>query len=147
MTRYSASSSTPSTRRMSCGTGLPSISRSPRSTIVAFLDGDALALRDQVLDRLRALAFRHDQDAALGLVVLAELDAARDVADDREILRLARLEQLGHARQTAGDVAGLAALARDTREDVAGMDLLAVLDREDRVDRQQVARLLRRWPA
>ena len=91
--------------------------------------------------RLRALAFRHHDDAALGLVVLAELDAALDVADDREILRLARLEQLGHARQTAGDVAGLAALPRDAREHVAGLDRLAVLDRQDRVDRQEVARL------
>src|SRR4029077_4052626 len=110
--------------------------------VVAFLDGDALGLRDQVLDRLRTLAFRHDQDAALALVVLAELDAARDVADDREVLGLARLEQLGHARQTARDVAVLAALARDTREDVAGMDLLAILDRKHRVERQQIAGLL-----
>ena len=115
--------------------------------VVAFLDGDALALRDQVLDRLRTLAFRHDQDAALVLVVLAELDAARDVADDREVLGLARLEQLGHARQTARDVAVLAALARDAREDVAGMDLLAVLDREDRVRSTAGTGPPGRWPA
>jgi len=53
----------------------------------------------------------HD-DAALGLVVLAELHAAFDLGDDRVILRLAGFEQLGHARQTAGDVAGLGAFPR-----------------------------------
>ena len=40
--------------RMSCGTGLPSIRESPFPTIVAFLQIDVLALRDQVLDRLAA---------------------------------------------------------------------------------------------
>jgi len=65
-----------------------------------------------------------------------------EMSHDREILGLARLEQLRHARQTARDVAVLAALARDTREDVAGIDVLAVLDRENRVERQQVAGLL-----
>ena len=82
-----------------------------------------------------------DDDAALGLVVLAELDAAVDLADDREILRPARLEQLGDARQTAGDVAGLRRFARDARQHVARLDLGAVLHREDGVDRHEVARL------
>ena len=84
---------------------------------------------------------RHDDDAPLGLVVLAELDAALDLADDREILGLARLEQLGHPRQTAGDVARLRGFARDARQHVAGLDLGAVVDRQDRIDRQEVARL------
>ena len=75
--------------------------------VVALLDAEVLALRDQVLDGLTLTVRRHHEDAALGLVVLAEFDAALALADDREILRLAGLEQLGDARQTAGDVAGL----------------------------------------
>ena len=77
--------------------------------------------------------------AALVLVVAAEVDRAGDLGDDRVILRTARLEQLGHPRQTAGDVAGLGALQRDTREHVAGLHLGARLDRQDGVDREQVA--------
>ena len=61
----------------------------------------------------------HDADAPLVLVVAAELDAARDLGDDRMILRPARLEQFGDARQTAGDVARLGAFQRNTREHVA----------------------------
>ena len=97
---------------------------------------DVLALRDQVLRRLVALARRLDDDAALVLVVLAEPHRAGDLGDDRRVLRLARLEQLRHPRQTAGDVAGLGAFGRDTREHVAGLHLRAGLDREDRVDRE-----------
>ena len=40
----------------------------------------------------------------LPLVSLPKCTVAVDLADDRVILRLARLEQLGDARQTAGDV-------------------------------------------
>ena len=88
-----------------------------------------------------AVLFRDHQDAPLGLVVLAELDATVGLADDCEILGLARLEQLGHPRQTAGDVARLRGFPRDAGEHVAGLDLRAVVHREDRVDRHEVARL------
>ena len=66
--------------------------------------------------------------------------------DDRVLLRLARLEELGDARQTAGDVLGLRGLARDLRDDVAGLDVVAVVDEDVRADRQEVARLLRFEP-
>ena len=108
--------------------------------IIAFLHRDVLALRDQIFGRLAGLVVLHD-DAALGLVVLAEFHAAIDFGDDRVILRPAGFEQFGHTRQTAGDVACLAAFARDTRQHVAGRHLRAVLDREDRVRRQEVARI------
>src|SRR5690606_5035981 len=62
---------------------------------VALVDADVLALRDQVLARLADLG-GHD-DLALALRVLAERDDAVDLADDRELLRLARLEELGDA--------------------------------------------------
>src|SRR5579859_2465422 len=105
--------------------------------IVAFLHRDVLALGDQILDRIAIL--RHHQNTALGLVVLAEFDAAVDVRDDRVILRAAGFEQLGHTRQTAGDVAGLRRFARDAGQHVAGMHLRTVLDRQDRVHRHEVA--------
>ena len=72
---------------------------------IAVLHRQALAARDQVLDRLRVVIVRLDGDALLVLVVLAELDRAGDLGDDRVVLRTPGLEQLRHARQTAGDVA------------------------------------------
>ena len=89
--------------------------------------------------RLRVLLVRLDDDPALVLVVLAEAHRAGDLGDDRVILRPARLEQLRHPRQTAGDVAGLGAFGRDTRETSPAFTLRARLDREDGVDREQVA--------
>src|SRR5271169_3165806 len=109
--------------------------------VIAFLHADVLALRDQVLDRLLVVLGRRNDDAPLRLVVLAEFDAAVALADDREILRLARLEQFGDTRQTARDVTRLRGFARDARQDVAGLDVRPVVDRKDRVDRHEVARL------
>ena len=43
---------------------------------------------------------------AHALCGLAEFDDAVDVADDSGVFWLACFEQLGHARQTAGDVTG-----------------------------------------
>src|ERR1700730_6158005 len=108
---------------------------------VAVLQVDMLALRNQVLARLLGLVHRLYRDAALVLVVAAEPDGARDFRDDRRVLWLAGLEQLGDPRQTAGDVAGLGALGRDTRQDIARLDLRADVDRKDRVDREHVAGL------
>src|SRR5262245_53094952 len=108
---------------------------------VALLQVAVLAFRDEVLLRLLVLAVRLDDHAALVLVVLAEAHGARGLGDDRRLLRPARLEQLRHPRQTAGDVAGLGTLGRDTRDDVARRDLGAGLDRDDGVDGELVARL------
>ena len=87
---------------------------------------------------LGALLRRLDGDPPLVLEVLAEVHMAGDLGDDRVVLGTPRLEELGHPRQTAGDVLGLGALARDTRDDVAGAQRLAVLDREDGVDRHRM---------
>ena len=102
---------------------------------------DVLALRDQVLDRLHTLLRRLDSDAPLVLVVAAEAYGAGDLRDDRRLLRPARLEQLGHPRQTAGDVARLGAFGRDAGDDVAGLHLRTRLGRDDGIDRQQIARV------
>jgi hypothetical protein len=56
-------------------------------------------------------------------------------------IRRARLEQLGDAGQTAGDVTGFRGLARNAGQHVAGSDMGAVFDREDRVDGHEVAGL------
>ena len=95
--------------------------------LVAVLQVDVLALRDQVLDRVRTV-MRLQRQAALVLVVAPELDRARLLGDDGRVLRTARLEQLRHARQTARDVARLGRVGRDAGEDVAGLDLRARID-------------------
>src|SRR5439155_768645 len=64
------------------------------------------------------------------------------LADDRVLLGLARLEQLGHARQTAGDVLRLGGLARDAGDHLAGVHLIAVVDGDVGPDREVVARRL-----
>src|SRR5581483_3139252 len=92
--------------------------------VIARVNPDVLALRDQVLALLADL--RGHLDLALPLGVLAEGHDAIDLADDRELLRLARLEELGDPRQSPGDVLRLGGLARHLREDVARLDLLAV---------------------
>ena len=61
---------------------------------------------------------------------LAEADDAVDLGDDRRVARLARLEELDDAGQTAGDVLGAGGLARDLGQDVAGEDLVAVRHHE-----------------
>src|SRR4029077_15921500 len=75
------------------------------------------------------------------LVVLAEPHRAGDLRDGRRLLRPARLEQLRHPRQTAGDVARLGAFGRDAGDDVARADRGTRIDRNDRIDREQIARL------
>ena len=109
--------------RMSCGAGLPSTIYLALLDHVAVLKVNVLRLRDQVLDRLRALLARLDAQALLVLEVAPEPHRAGDFGDDRVILRPARLEQLRNARQTAGDVAGLGAVDRDARDDVARLHL------------------------
>ena len=81
-----------------------------------------------------------DDEALLALGVLAEAHGAGVLGEDRRLLRLARLEQVRDARQTAGDVAGLGGLLRDAGDDVAHAHLGAVLDAHDGARRQLVVR-------
>src|SRR5262245_453367 len=104
---------------------------------VAFVDADVLAARDQVLLGLRVVGADHD--LAHALHEAAHLDPAVNLGDDGLLLGLARLEQLRHARQTAGDVLGLGGLARDLGDDVGGEDLGAVRHAQVRAHRQRVA--------
>src|SRR5262249_14949607 len=108
---------------------------------IAVLQVNVLALGDEVFLRLLALVDRLDDDAALVLIVAPEADRARGFRDDRRLFWPARLEQLRHPRQTAGDVTGLGAFGRDARDDVAGLHMRSRIDRDDGVDRELVARL------
>src|SRR5690606_2087193 len=58
---------------------------------------------------------------------LEKFDFAVDLRDDRRILGLASLEELGDTRETAGDVLGAQAFARHPRDDGTRRDLLAFL--------------------
>ncbi len=124
---------------MSCGAGVAVEQRIAALNTVAVLNRQALAARDQILDRFLGLVIRLDRDALLVLVVLAELDRARDFGQDRVVLRTAGFEQFGDARQTAGDVALLGRRGRDTRQHVAGLHACGAIDGQNRIDRQQVA--------
>src|SRR5882672_10740198 len=80
--------------------------------------------RNQLFVLLAMLIRDHEAPLALGL--LAEADRTGLLRQNRRILGLARLEQVRHAGQTAGDVAGLGRFLRDARDDVADRDLGAV---------------------
>ena len=105
--------------------------------VIAFLHLDHARLGHQLLMRRRTVV-RDDRDLTLRLIVLQELHPARDAGDDRLVLGRASLEQLGDARQTAGDVAGTRGFPRHSGEHFAGLDLLAVLDRDDGARREAV---------
>src|ERR1700730_1983397 len=104
---------------------------------VAFVDRDVLAARDQVLLGLPIVGT--DDDLAHALDEAGELNRAVDLGDDCLLLRLACLEQLGHPRQTAGDVLRLGRLARDLRDDVGLVHLHAVGAEQVGTHRQHVA--------
>src|SRR5690349_19325394 len=78
---------------------------------------------------------RVDANLALAALDLAEPNDTVDLRDRRWILGPARLEQLGDAGQTAGDVARLVRLTADLGDRRAGADALPVLHRELRAHR------------
>ena len=112
--------------------------RLARADALAFLDVHVHAARQRVLARLGARLVGHDDDLPLTLDDAAVLDDAVDLGDDGGLARLARLEQLDHARQSARDVLRLRRLARDFREHIARRHPLAVLHHHVGVDRHVV---------
>ena len=91
-----------------------------------------LVFRDQVLvgDAVQV----GDDQALLALRILAERDRARDFGEHARILGRTRFEELGHPRQTAGDVTRLRRLLRNARKHFAHADFLAVAHGDDRTD-------------
>src|SRR6185503_10874569 len=73
---------------------------------------------------------RHHSDLALAALDVAEPHLTIDLGDRGGILRTTRLEQLGDAGQTTGDVARLVSLARNLGDDRTGRDLLPILNCE-----------------
>ena len=92
--------------------------------VITILHGEMLALGDEVLLGLADLRRNHDLTFALG--VLAEGNDAIDLADNRVVLGLASLEELGDTRQTTRDVLGLGRFTRDLRDDLTGLDGLTI---------------------
>ena len=112
---------------MSCGTSGPSTSASPALHVVAGVHAEVLAVRHEVL-ALDA-AFAADDDRPLAAALLAEhFDDAVDLGHDGRVLRLAGLEDFGHARQTAGDVLRAGDFAGRLGQQRAGRDGLAFVD-------------------
>ena len=114
---------------MSCGSAGPSTIVSPLLHHLAVVRGDVLVLGDQVLVR-NAVQVGNDQ-ALLALGVLAERNGAGDFRQHAGIFRRTRFEQLGNARQTTGNVAGLRGFLRNTRQHIADTDILAIFHRND----------------
>ena len=121
---------------MSCGIARAVHERLAGLHPLALLDVDVHAARQGVFALLAVVA--HHEDLALALGDLAVLHHAVDLRDDGRLARLARFEQLHHARQTAGDVLGLGGFARDLGQHVAGVNFLAVAHHQVGVRRHEV---------
>ena len=82
---------------------------------------------------------RRDHEPALAFRFLAEAHRAGCLRQNGRLLRLARLEQIGHAWQTARDVLRLAALLGYAGDDIADADRRAVFQVvQHGVRRQQI---------
>ena len=103
---------------------------------LALLNVDVDAARQRVFALLAVVAGH--VDLALALADFAVLHHAVDFRDDGRLTRLARFEQLDHARQTAGDVLGLGGFARDLGQHVAGVDLVAIVHHQVGMRRHEV---------
>ena len=104
---------------------------------LAFLDVHVNAALHRVF--LLVAVVRGHVNLALPLGNFAKANHAVDLADDRRLARLARLEQLHYARQTARDVLGPRALLGNLREHVARTHFVAVLNHQVSAAGQQIA--------
>src|SRR5690606_2879163 len=107
--------------------------------LFAFEDVEVTPLRNQLLVWVATIGRCNDQ-AALALGFLAEGNGPADFSQNRRFLRTARFEQVGYARQTTGNVAGLRGFLRDARDDITDTDLRTVSYTDQRVGRQEVLR-------
>ena len=111
--------------------------RLARPHVLAFLHVDVHASRNGVFLHGPAVVTLN-VDLALALGDLTVADNAFDLADHRGILRLARLEQLDHAREASRDVLRFRRFARDLREHVAGGNLIAVFHHKVGAGRHEI---------
>ena len=103
--------------------------------VIALEDNDVFADGDEVLLLHRGLRVL-DEDGAFAAHAGAEIHHAVNLGNLRGVLGPARLEQLGHARQTAGDVLGLGGLARRLGHQGAGDDFVAFVHDDVRAGRE-----------
>ena len=104
---------------------------------LAFVHQDVLLLGHELFPNF---AFGiGDLQTHLAFGFLAKGDGAGDFGQHAFVFGRAGFKQLGHTRQTAGDVAGLRRFAGNAGQDVAGIDPLSVLHRQDGVHRHEVA--------
>ena len=119
---------------MSCGSAEPSTTSSPRLTTWPSCTRMFFSLATSsscTLPSGSVICRRF-----LPLVSLPKRHRAGDLGQRADVLRAAGLEQLGHPRQAAGDVARLLAFHRDARQHLAGRQVLAVADLDQRADRE-----------
>ena len=83
--------------------------------------------------------FVFDRHHALAFADPVEFDKPRNLCEHARIFRLARFEEFGNARETAGDIARFCGDFRKPRKRNARGDLLFVVDVEDGARRQVVA--------
>src|ERR1035437_1746366 len=112
--------------------------------LLAFLNLDMDAAGQRVYALFAVIAY--DGDLAQALADFAVFHRAVDLRHDGRLARLARFEQLHHARQTAGDVLGLGGFARDLGQHIAGVDFLGVANHQVGVGGHQVLLGLRTGP-
>ena len=93
---------------------------------------DVLLLGHQFLEHLAVRVGDLQTDLALGF--LAEGHGTGLFGQHADILGRTGFEQLGHTRQTAGDVARLLAFDRNARQHLAGGEILAVAHLDQRAD-------------
>ena len=88
---------------------------------------------------LHVTLLRGDDDLAVTALDLAERHLAVDFRHDCRVRRVTGFEQLGHTRQTTGDVAArLTDGTRNLDQDIAGLDLGVVLHDDVRRNGQVV---------
>src|SRR5436853_249269 len=103
----------------------PRIAASVNTRVVSW--NDAAEMNDCVV---RLAVFRMDEDLALAALDVAEPHGAVDLGNRRRVLRPPRFEQLGDARQAAGDIPRLVRLAGYLGQHLTGVHLGAVLHGE-----------------
>ncbi len=107
------------------------------ANVLAFLHVDVYAAWNRVFLDGTAI-FALDVNPALTLDDFAVFHHAIDFADDSRIFRLARFEELDHARQTAGDVFRFGGFARDLREHVSRLHFISIRDHQVSARRHEV---------
>src|SRR5690606_11451562 len=105
--------------------------------LFAFEDVQVTPLRNQLFVRITAIG-RTDYQPAFALVVIAVANGPADFRQDRSFFRTTGFEQVGNARQTTGDVAGLRGFLRDTGDNVTDRDLRTIRHADQGIGRQEV---------